>query len=255
MPETGYGSPTFLRACDASRACREIDGSGPRASWRRLRAGSLTLTRYRRSLPTVNVALTPTPGGQMIGEHFAIREDGRLRYREAQGVLRLPADFSEYLRGRHRQAVRTNVGHARKAGLRAEVEYVPDWAPGDDDSRLAFITPGPVERWNLVSTEGVIVSQAILSVDDDVALLQGLMSLVPHGRWLLHTAMVERLCGSCELLLINCDAAYQMPPGVQHFQRLLGYDIASLRFRRARVPRRETVLTVGAGEVTANLEA
>jgi hypothetical protein len=52
MPDTGYGSPTLQRACDVSRVCREIDGSGPRANWRRLRAGSLTLARYRRSLPT-----------------------------------------------------------------------------------------------------------------------------------------------------------------------------------------------------------
>jgi hypothetical protein len=220
-----------------------------------MRAGSLTLARYRRSLPTVDVELTASPAGQMIGEHFAIRSDGRLRYRDAQGVLRLPADFSEYLRGRHRQAVRTNVGHARRAGLRAAVEYVADWAPGTDDSRLAYITPGPVERWNLVTEEGTIVAQAILSVDEEVALLQGLMSLVPHGRWLLHTAIVERLCGSCEVLLINCDDAYLMPPGVQHFQRLLGYEIARLRLDRAPSPRREAVLAVGAAEVTANVEA
>ncbi len=160
----------------------------------------------------------------MIGEHFAIRSAGRLCYRDAQGVLRLPADLTEYLRGRHRQAVRTNVGHARRAGLRAAVEFVPDWAPGAGDSRLPYITPGPVERWNLLTPEGTIVAQAILSVDEEVALLQGLMSLVPHGRWLLHTAMVERLCGACEMLLINCDDAYLMTPGVQYFQRLLGYD-------------------------------
>ncbi len=255
MPETGYGSPTLQRACDVSRACREIDGSGPWASWRRLRAGSLTLARYRRTLPRVDVRLTPSPVGQMIGQHFAIRSDGRLRYRDAQGVLRLPADFSEYLRGRHRQAVRTNVGHARRAGLRAEVEFVPDWTPGTDDSRLAFITPGPVERWNLLTAEGTIVAQAILSVDEEVALLQGMMSLVPHGRWLLHTAMVERLCGSCEVLLINCDDAYLMPTGVQYFQRLLGYDIARLRVYRSRPPRHEPALAVGTGEVTANVEA
>jgi hypothetical protein len=255
MPETGYGSPTLQRACDASRACREIEGSGPRASWQRLRAGSLTLARYRRSVPRVDVRLTPSPVGQMIGQHFAIRSDGRLRYRDAQGVLSLPADVSEYLRGRHRQAVRTNVGHARRAGLRADVEFVPDWTPGTDDSRLAFITPGPVERWNLFTAEGTIVAQAILSVDEEVALLQGMMSLVPHGRWLLHTAMVERLCGSCEVLLINCDDAYLMPPGVQYFQRLLGYEIARLRLLRPRPPRRKVTLAVGTGEVTANVEA
>jgi hypothetical protein len=191
----------------------------------------------------------------MIGQHFAIRADGRLRYRDAQAVLPLPADFSEYLRGRRRQAVRTNVGHARRAGLRAEVEYVPDWTPGKDDSRVAFITPGPVERWNLWSTEGAVVAQAILSVDEEVALLHGMMSLVPHARWLLHTTLVERLCGSCEVLLVNCDDAYLMPPGVQYFQRLLGYDIARLRLHRSRQPRRQTAPAVGAGEVTANVKA
>jgi hypothetical protein len=220
-----------------------------------MRAGSMTLARYRRNLPTVDVRLTPSLAGQMIGQHFAIRSCGRIRYRDAQGVLRLPANVSEYLRGRHRQAVRTNVGHARRTGLRAAVEFVPDWAPGTDDSRLAYITPGPVERWNLVTEEGTIVAQAILSVDEEVALLQGLMSLVPHGRWLLHTAMVERLCGTCEVLLINCDDAYLMTPGVQHFQRLLGYDIGRLRFHRSPSPKRETVLAVGTGEVTANVEA
>jgi hypothetical protein len=220
-----------------------------------MRAGSLTLARYQRSLPTVDVELTPSPAGQMIGQHFAIRSDGRLRYRDAQGFLRLPAEFSEYLRGRHRQAVRTNVGHARRVGLRPAVEFVPDWAPGTDDSRLPYITPGPVERWNLLTAEGTIVAQAILSVDEEVALLQGLMSLVPHGRWLLHTAIVERLCGPCEVLLINCDDAYLMTPGVQHFQRLLGYEIGRLRLHRSPSPRRETVLAVGTSEVTANVEA
>jgi hypothetical protein len=255
MRDTGYGSANFLRACDASRACGEIDGSGALASWQRLRAGSLTLTRYRRGLPTVEVHLTPSPVGRMIGQHFGIRRDGRLRYQSAQGVLRLPADFSGYLRGRHRQAVRTNVGHARRAGLLAEVEFVPDWAPGTDDSRLPWITPGPVERWNLLTPERAVVGQAILSVDEEVALLHGMMSLVPHGRWLLHTAMVERLCGSCEVLLVNCDDAYLMPSGVQHFQRLLGYEIARLRVYRPRPPRREAALAVGTGEVTANVEA
>jgi hypothetical protein len=255
MPETGYGSPTLQRACDISRACRDIDGAGPRAGWQRLRAGSLTLTRYRRSLPALDVRLTSSPIGRMIGQHFAIRADGRLRYRDAQAVLPLPSDFSEYLRGRHRQAVRTNVGHARRAGLRTEVEYVPDWAPGSDDTRLSFITPGPVERWNLFTAEGAVVAQAILSVDEEVALLHGMMSLVPHSRWLLHTAMVERLCGSCAVLLVNCDDAYLMPSGAQYFQRLLGYEIARLRLHRARPPRREIAVAVGTGEVAANVEA
>jgi hypothetical protein len=82
-----------------------------------------------------------------------------------------------------------------------------------------------------------------------------MMSLVPHGRWLLHTAMVERLCGSCEVLLVNCDSAYLTPPGVHYFQRLLGYDVVRLRLHLSRPPRREVALAVGTGEVAAKVEA
>jgi hypothetical protein len=255
MPDTGYGSSTLQRACDVSRACREIEGSGPGANWRRLRAGSLTLARYRRSLPTVDVELTASSAGQMIGQHFAIRSDGRLRYRDAQGVLRLPADFSEYLRGRHRQAVRTNVGHARRAGLRIESRRIDDWVPGDGDSRSGHIQAGPVEWWLIIDADDTLVGEAILSVDKDVALLHGLTTTATFARWMLHAAIVERLCGQCQVLLVNSDEAYTLSAGNQHFQRLLGYEIGRLRLHRSPSPRRQTVLTVGTGEVTANVEA
>jgi hypothetical protein len=238
MPDTGYGSPTFQRACEASQACREIDGSGPGASWRRLRAGSLTVARYRRSLPTVDVRLTPSPVGQMIGQHFAIRRDGRFRYRDAQGALRLPADFSEYLRGRRRQAVRTNVGHARQAGLRVESRPVDDWTPGDGDSRCGHIQAGPVEWWLIFDPDGSLVGEAILSVDEDVALLHGLTTTATFARWMLHAAIVERLCGDCRVLLVNNDEAYTLSAGNQHFQRLLGYEIVGVRIAPSPHPSR-----------------
>jgi hypothetical protein len=196
------------------------------------------LARYRRSLPTVDVELTASPAGQMIGQHFTIRSDGRLRYRDAQGVLRLPADFSEYLRGRHRQAVRTNVGHARRAGLRVESRQIDDWAPGDGDSRFGHIQPGPVEWWLAFDSDGSLVGEAILSVDEDASLLHGLTTTVTFARWMLHAAIVERLCGHCRVLLVNSDEAYTLSAGNQHFQRLLGYDIARVRISPAPGPSR-----------------
>jgi hypothetical protein len=205
-----------------------------------MRAGSLALTRYRRSLPTVEVRLTPSPAGRMIGQHFGIRDDGRLRYRDAQGVLRLPNDFSEYLRGRHRQAVRTNLGHARRAGLRVESRPVCEWTPGDGDSRAGHIYAGPVEWWLVFGPDGSLVGEAILSVDDEAALLHGLTSRVTYARWLLHAAIVERLCGHCRLLLVNSDEAYALSDGNQHFQRLLGYEIA--RLHTVRPPRPSTAV-------------
>jgi hypothetical protein len=234
MPETGYGSELFQRVCDVAPACREIDGNGPYAALGRLRAGSLTLARYDRSLPAVAVRLTASPAGQMIGEHLAIRERGRFRYRSAQGVLPLPPDSAGYLRGRHRQAVRTNVGHARRAGFTVTRTTIEDWEPGLDDTRRGLLTPGPVDWWRVTrpDADGPPVAEAIVTVDDDVALLHGLGSSAKYARWLVHTAVVEHLCGRCGVLLVNSDDAYLLGSGHQYFQRLLGYEIARLSLPR-----------------------
>ncbi len=210
MPETGYGSELFVRACAAAPACRAIDGRGPHAIVERLRAGSLTVGRYDRSLPALEVRLTSSPAGRMIAEHLAIRERGRFRYRTAQGVLPLPADFSRYLRGRHRQALRTNLGHARRAGLTVTRTVIEDWEPGLDDTRRGHLTPGPIEWWCVrgEDAEAPPVAEAIVTVDDQVALLHGLGSSARYARWLIHTAIVEHLCGRCDVLLVNCDDAY-----------------------------------------------
>jgi hypothetical protein len=239
MPDMGFGSAVFLRASSAAAACRRIEGRGPRAVWARLRAGSLLLAWYGRRLPTIRVRLTASPSGRMIGEHFSIRERGRRRYRDAQGVLPLPADFAEYMRGRRRQAVRTNVGHARRTGLTVVSVAIDNWAPGLDDTRAGHIAPGPVERWMVFDATGQAVADSILSVDDEVALLHGLVTIAANvnARWLLHAAIVERLCGSCDFLITNSDDAYFIGAGNQHFQRLLGYKISRLRVSRAPRPR------------------
>ncbi|HEY2054536.1 MAG TPA: hypothetical protein VGH14_11430 [Solirubrobacterales bacterium] len=233
MPETGYGSEFFLRVCDVALACRKIDGRGPHATLERLRAGSLTLARYDRCLPAVTVRLTASPAGRMIGEHLEIREGGRFRYRSAQGVLPLPTDFAQYMRGRHRQAVRTNVGHASRAGFTVTRRLLQNWEPGLDDTRRGLLSPGPIEAWRVSGPddEGPL-AEAIVTVDDDVALLHGLGSSAKYARWLLHTAIVERLCGSCGVLLVNSDDVYLLGPGHQYFQRLLGYEIARLEMPR-----------------------
>lgn len=228
MEHTGYGSEDFLRACRLAAACRAIEGGGPRAAWGRWRAGSANLARYRRRLPLTELRLSGAPPGRMIAEHFAIRAAGGFRYRTAQGVLDLPADFADYMRGRHRQALRTNIGHARRQGYTAHSYAVDNWVPGLDDTRRAAINPGPIERWLLVGPDGAVVADSILSVDRDVALLHGLVSFAPNARWLLHAAIIERLCGDAKLLLTNSDDAYLLAPGNQHFQRLLGFQISRL---------------------------
>jgi hypothetical protein len=236
MQASEYGSEDFLRACRFAALCGEVKGRGPRSAVARLRAGQAQLAWYRMQLPATEVRLTSAPGGRMIAEHFGIRHEGRWRYRGAQGVLQLPDDFGQYMRGRSRQAVRTNVGHARRAGLTPISMAIDGWAPGVGDERRPFIAPGPIERWTVVDGDGIIQADSILSVDAEVALLQGLVSFVEHARWLLHTAIVERLCGSCGLLLVNTENVYLMGSGQQYFQKLLGYKISRLRLRPSLLP-------------------
>jgi hypothetical protein len=191
---------------------------------------------YQRRLPPAELRLTDSRSGRLIAEHFAIRDGDRFRYRSAQGALSLPADFAVYTRGRHRQALRTNVGHARRAGITITSYALDDWEPGVGDARRGAISPGPVERWVAFNADGTYAADAILSVDHEVALLHGLVSFVPNARWLLHQAIVERLCGECGLLLTNSEPAYLLSAGNQHFQRLLGYRISRLHLTAVPAP-------------------
>ena len=232
MRRTGYGTPLFLGVRRIAAECREVDGGGLRALWKRLRIGSLWITWYRLRVPSIEVSLTTAAAGRTIAEHLAVREDGGFKYRGAQGFLALPADPREYLRGRRRQAVRTNVGHARRMGLEVVSVAVDNWTPGKVDCRAPYLSPAPVERWMVVDRDGDVVADSILSVDADVALLHGLVGDRTHARWLLHTAIIERLCGNCRILLTNSDDAYELTLGTIHFQHLLGYEIARLRLPR-----------------------
>jgi len=242
MPETGYGSERFLRACDVASTCRGIEGRGLAARWERLRAGSLTLARYDRNLPALTVRLTGSPAGQMIGEHLSIRERGRFRYRSAQGVLPLATDSPGTRAGATGRPSAPTSG-TPAAGFTATHTELEGWEPGLDDTRRGLLTPGPIEWWQVRGPDPEVppIAEAIVTVDDDVALLHGLGSSAPYARWLVHTAVVEHLCGRCGVLLVNSDDAYLHGAGHQYFQRLLGYEIARLvlpRPPRARIASR-----------------
>jgi hypothetical protein len=241
VPETGYGSQAFARACELSTARRAPSRSRLAVA---LGREARELRRYERGLPQVPIRLSAGPAGRMIRQHLAIREGGAYKYRQVQGVLMLPPDMAVYLRGRRRQAVRTNLRRAQEAGLVVSSGIIETWRPGPTDSRGDHLTPGPIERWVVHDAEGRLVADSIMSVDDEVALLHGMVSIqtwehATEARWLLHTAIVERLCGHCKVLLVVSDvAAYALSEGHRHFQRLLGYEVARVRVTRLNDVRR-----------------
>lgn len=246
MSDTSYGSDAFRRVAANERVLVYIEGAGPRATWRRLRSGYLERVRYRRRVPPITIPLTADPAGRMIAEHLAIREGRRFRFREAQGVLALPETFAEYQRGRHRQAMRTNVRRARATGLTIPLPSIEQWGPPQGDIRFSWIRPGPIERWEVLDADGEMVGYSILTVDEHVALLHGLVSSVTDARWLLHTAIVERLCGRPKLLITNSAAMYRESYGSHHFQQLLGYEIRRLEVRRVSERAASPVASTGA---------
>jgi hypothetical protein len=185
------------------------------------------LLRFLYALPRMEVRLSDAPTGLAIAEHLSLTRWGVPRFRLAQGVLHLPPDFEGYLRGRHRQALRTNIRRAREREIDCHSQTIPEWTrPGEKQlSRAA-----PVEHWWATGSDGRIVGEAWLTVDHECALLHSMTSSEPYVRWLLHSAIVERLCDSGRLLLLtNSFDAPLMAPGQQYFQRLLGYSVARVR--------------------------
>lgn len=204
------------------------------SGWRELRPRDLlrvlrqtpTLIRFLWALPQTTVRLSDGPAGLAIAEHLSLTRWGIPRFRLAQGVLYLPSDFASYLRGRRRQAVRTNIRKARVLGFDCHSGTVAAWTrPGEHLTRAA-----PVEHWWATGSDGATVGEAWLTVDDECALLHSMTCSERYARWLLHTVIVERLCAAgCRLLLTNSFDVPLMAPGLQYFQRLLGYSVARVR--------------------------
>lgn len=183
------------------------------------------LIRYLRGVPRACVALSDRPTGRLIAAHLDLTYLGIPRFRLAQGVLHLPPDFATYLRGRRRQAVRTNVRRASQRAIVCQHRTLDSWTPDDRDLRMS----APTEYWWATNRNGEIVGEAWLTVDGACALLHALECSENGVRWLLHTALVQSLCDAgCPLLLTNsCDVPL-LPAGQRYFQRLLGYSVARL---------------------------
>lgn len=170
--------------------------------------------------------LSASPSGERIRAHLELTRWGLPRFRLAQGVLQLPRDHRAYLRGRRRQAVRTNVTRALEQGISCSHTVVCDWAPFDHPDAPA----APAQLWQAQNRRGAPVGEAWVTVDDHCALVHSLVTSESGVRWLLHTAIVEHLCDhGCRQVLTNSHDAFLMPEGHQYFQRLLGYSIGRLR--------------------------
>ena len=222
---TGYGSPWLAKASTCAATLRHA-----RAHTLADRVRALVQLPYLIGLlcaiPRTRIRLSASPSGERIRAHLDLTRWGLPRFRLAQGILHLPRDHRAYLRGRRRQAVRTNVARAREQGIRCSHTVVSDWAPLDHRDAPA----APVQLWQARNLRGDRVGEAWVTVDEHCALVHSLVTSESGVRWLLHTAIVEHLCErGCRQLLTNSHDAFLMPAGHQYFQHLLGYSIGRVR--------------------------
>ena len=205
-------------------------------------AGVVASATLLARLPRTSVALTDSASGRAIRAHLTERRYGIPRYRIAQGVLPIPESIDAYLRGRHRQAVRTNLGHARALGIRCvpltDVSQRRAYAPlvdpdlTDPWKREQLLTRSEACCWIALDADEQPVGLAVVSIDDEAAILWSLTGRDSPARWLLHTQIVDTLAtAGVRQLVVNARMAPLLPPGIQYFQRLLGYRVAHVRLR------------------------
>jgi hypothetical protein len=163
--------------------------------------------------------------------------------RLAQGVLVVPPTQEEYLRGRSRQAVRTNIRHAKCLGLScrrltgpSEQRYVADHMvaqrPQSEDVAAEYrrhLDHPDAECWMVEAPDQTPAGLAVLNVDTQVAMLWSLVCVEHSAKWLLHTHVVEQLgAAGVRYLLTSSRMAPLIRPRDQYLQKLLGYRVAHL---------------------------
>lgn len=244
-PALQYGGAVFE---EASRFVRSAAGAPAHQLVRpsSLR-GAAALGRLVLGLPWVELSVSDSVAGQRIAHHLDYRtRRGFPMRRVAQGVLTLPSDRDDYLRGRRRQAVRTNLGHARRAGARVEEVIDPGarhtalmaWhqlvgargSPGRPHPVTFFDATAAGRIWLLArGGDGLAAGLAVATVDTSWAMVELLGTHDHPLRWLLHTTLVLRLHDSGVRYVFAAPGnALDLPAGTQHMQRLMGYRLMNI---------------------------
>ena len=217
---------------------------------------AFAFARLAFRLPRLEVRLSETEAGRRIRANLGARVLGFLpKHRLAQGVLAVPPTLGEYLTGRSRRAVRTNVAHAARKGIATDLLVTVD-ARRDALNRNAGPAPAPVDRdwrevWSLRAAEdgrvwlaasdaeGGFWGLAVATVDVEWAMIEVAIAREHAVRWQLHTAMLAHFVDTGVQYVFTADGnALSVGPSLRHVQRLLGYSVANLVVGRAAPTRR-----------------
>jgi len=229
----------------ASEFARSVLRRGE-AGWRNRTSrgpwGAWALLRVIIRLPRVTVSLTDSPSGRVIGAYLRARHRGVRSHLLARGVLALPRTPDDYLPGRSRRAVRTNISHAAKQGVRcrslkngppAEAAVRRLAAHGLVDNADVLLARRADEWVIALDRDDQVVGGALVTVDRTWAMLNILVGFSYPVRYALHTDLVLRLGATgVEYLFVSNESALMLPEGLQYLQRILGYRVVNLHLAR-----------------------
>jgi hypothetical protein len=190
---------------------------------------------WLRSLPVVT-AVVPRDHPEM-SRHLTSRFTGR-RLGVARAVLEIPSSTEEYLRGRRKQAMRTNVRRARDMGCTATVVSGPEsWAMASDPDVRAMTSTDPSELV-IVATQTSDLHRppraiVVTSVEGQWAHIKRFVTIGPRGealmsRHLVQLALVDELRAR-DVRFLHAGTALSPKPHVRYAQYLAGFDVVNVR--------------------------
>jgi hypothetical protein len=223
---------------------------GPRRRALLSRSGTAAVLEVLRSVPVEEAAFTDGPTGRELRAWFSSGRSAVLS-RVPVAVLRVPATHAEYLRGRPRQALRTNVTRATALGFRCALVECPAEltaavtaiAAGrhQDPATMVRTTvvPGAMRRFIVTrDPAGAPVAISETLVDGAWAGLATLVT-VPSDpatgldgqvlRYLLHSETVRDLVDQGVQRLVVSGSMLLSTAGTRYFQRRTGYQPVRLR--------------------------
>ena len=218
---------------------------------RRAVALFVLLVRIRSEQVVLSTSLT----GQALSAYFSQRSFGVFpQNRLCRGLLVLPEHHSDYLRGRRRQALRTNLRRAEVAGIRCEAisdphrafdeitEIVKQRRTSATQAELQILASweavleGP-EMTLLVARDQLGRPLALTGavIDDAVCLIRLAVASSHEARWGLHDYLVQLLIARGVKYLLGEGGgpfgALGFDANLLHYQHLLGYELRHLKPR------------------------
>ena len=207
-----------------------------------------TYAQLLRRLPVVLLQFTPMPAGRLLYNRWHTQS---WRRAASHAVLAMPSTQQGYLRGRSRQAVRTNLHRAAALNLVCR-PVEPDWtwiregiASEPYNDLISQVDDGAndqgfVQSWAVFDTSNNVLGRAVVVVDERTAVLLLLagppdLAVAHQTRYLLHTTLVRDLIEQGVRHLV-VESILGAPAGHKYFAARLGY--RACRMKVERVPSR-----------------